>query len=1431
MPDLLQRAFGALWRLFMTLWMFGDGYIVSAAQFDPVSTFVTPCSVFLYLYILFFPTSSIAARFVPVFDLPDDKHIIVVVSVLAVVLLFRSLFQRLLLSVLCVVALPILEFCRDQHVAYRARRAADTFQLPEPPQAGAAAAEAEGSEYTIVDAVHEASLAAEQEQPAEPEQSDSADPTDGQPEVGAPSSRARDLMKTLWSFLRLLVVLGFFAVVAHFLVDTQLKSWAVNTAPINGTPVFEAEVIIQANQTKLPISVPLAEFVPTGTFGSPCQAAPTPTPIAKSTQAWIGTAMSTTMPTPMPAPTPTASPPLEPVPAPIKPNDALNRLFDFELPDPTPVLKWYFSLPTASQHTVIVISLMVLWCLSKPLIILAAHLAVLAIAYFFSAAVIALLLVYGFTTEQSIVIALPADFALIGSLWWVISWLKNLAAASNSNAASLAELRCLVGTSLAYIKQGMNDTIKLAQSLQVVTECVRITSTSVQDHEKKLSNHANDIDHLGKKVGSKADLEQTTSILDQLDQKIADLETSKGEDRRSIESLEKTVNASEEDFDVFIRRVRNNRKRFDARVFMVEQENVIMKRENAELRQKLETLEGSVACIQKNMAAMEAREVKQKDLREVQVHAKSYTDQEVSTLRSTTDSQFQQTTRDHKNLEKRFSDSAKAVEDRCGETETRHDALSGKQEELRKHVEMRIAVGRDIAKGVHNHLNFCKGGVNLLFGQVNARIDGAISKASSVEQLVRDVESRLTGSNAELQADEELRSKVEQCMQEFLVSDKFRAAVNEAQLTLKKQSQRDRLRDQVQTAIEELLDTEDIQQNIYANFKERQALNSPPGDGPGVVIGGRASSPGFVPSTSPAASDNTNGNDDPLGDSPGVISGGRATLPGDMSSDDTTNTDLPKESTIPDDVDDHHGTRGVPPGELPGTIPRRPASDLDGSTPNDSFGEHGIGPRPSGEDDDDTPGPEWQERKEPCDATDNEADGPDEGRILGDFLGRLLAREEWPDKKRSRRKTRKMYAMAKQRAEQQTEPGNLADQQLHDSGNQEQPGGEQDEETEETDNETDDDAENESDDDDSDDDDPSGPPPGSGGFHGRDGTGDDDDDDDEDGDNGGAPRPFTGIGDSHGAPGLSNSRYAADPPPDTGNSEGQSYGDGGDSKAQVDADNFANHLRPTETLGSASRNLRTVLEREDTAQKGARAAVNEANEEKRQQERGKPVHAPGQSTPAYVQLTDAWKKLGASRGPFLGGLQRGEEALQRTAQMQNRPDQARKPPKQCQIQEAERRVEQARGLLDRREPLVQDVCALRQQMQEQSEREKAQINQEQSQKQPGSRQHNPMTGQAAPAQSPQHQPLPEQTEPQQSRGNPQRGSRGNGNRGQGQEGQVNEAQGSGSRGNGAQARGGRGGDRGRGGGRGGGQGRGGGRGRGGGGGWGRGGAPASQNAR
>lgn len=56
------------------------------------------------------------------------------------------------------------------------------------------------------------------------------------------------------------------------------------------------------------------------------------------------------------------------------------------------------------------------------------------------------------------------------------------------------------------------------------------------------------------------------------------------------------------------------------------------------------------------------------------------------------------------------------------------------------------------------------------------------------------------------------------------------------------------------------------------------------------------------------------------------------------------------------------------------------------------------------------------------DDDDTDGTGDDgEGRILGDFLGRMLAREDWPNKKKPRRVTRKMRAMAKQRDEQQRE--------------------------------------------------------------------------------------------------------------------------------------------------------------------------------------------------------------------------------------------------------------------------------------------------------------------------------------------------------------------------------------------------------------------------
>ncbi|KAJ0115755.1 hypothetical protein J7T55_010578 [Diaporthe amygdali] len=58
----------------------------------------------------------------------------------------------------------------------------------------------------------------------------------------------------------------------------------------------------------------------------------------------------------------------------------------------------------------------------------------------------------------------------------------------------------------------------------------------------------------------------------------------------------------------------------------------------------------------------------------------------------------------------------------------------------------------------------------------------------------------------------------------------------------------------------------------------------------------------------------------------------------------------------------------------------------------------------------------------PADDDHNNEEDAGQGRLLGDFLGRKLAREEWAEKKKPRRKTRKMYAIqAKQRTEGQRE--------------------------------------------------------------------------------------------------------------------------------------------------------------------------------------------------------------------------------------------------------------------------------------------------------------------------------------------------------------------------------------------------------------------------
>lgn len=1247
----------------------------------------------------------------------------------------------------------------------------------------AAAAEAEDSS--------EPDTSTAPEQPVGPEQSEAADNSNGPlvlyavpagpstEEVVRPRSWARSAMRMLGSFLWAIFKLGAAALLIHFLIDLLLKSWTFKPAPVDIAPLFEPEFIIQANKTELPIPVPMAEFTPTGTFGSPCQAAATPTPVAKS----IVTVMSTPMPTPMPAPTPSAVPEPAPEPEPVAvPDEAfelLNRLFDFPVPDPKPLLTWYFDLPPSSQYAVIVASLLVLWCFSKPLAILAPHFIAMVINYFAAAAMLPLLYRYGFAPKQAMVITVAAICALFVGIWYAEQWLRRLATLCRSNATSLADVKSqsednasglaelrsqvkdnavgLTGLWIRFEEVIMQSILGWADSAEAVADIhqmlltlsryVASVSEEAYAQAKTVWHHATEIDALGREVSTKADLDQTIRILEQIFDRIDGLDTSKADadlfraaqknldslirlvenlraekadaadledfrkqleafgkelkgrfdnlqtnkasaedlnnlldqvqdlvtdlgnmrdvqdqlgtdfktlkadidwsqlnikslhetrtqHGRSISRLEEGTKSLKDAFNGLNGRVKSDQPMTKQRISKLEEENADLRRENAELRQDFGNLQGIVTGLQSRMGALEHKDNQHEQrLNQLQDDVTSDAEQKINELRSETNSQHQkdmqaqQTLQD--SVDERLNKSEQDVKDAREKAISLHKEAMDSQVELCKTVDTRLAATNKLAENVQEDLKKHKDEVNDRFDGFSTRIEAANDGTSKALQLVEAVESRPGGSIAEIQVDDYIRSKVVECMEDFMVSDKFRAAVNDAHQLTKKQSQRERLRAQVHEAAEELLHRKEIQEKIYANIMERRARddNYLLGDPPGVVPGGRASSPGIGPSDSAAAPDNMIGNDDPLGDPPGVISGGQATLPGDMSSDDTTTPTIPEESTIPDDVDDHHGTRGVPLGDPPGVGPRGRAASLGGSTSDGPSCDGGTGPRPSGEDDDGTLQPKGRESDESC------------------------------------------------------EPGDLPDEQPHGLDSPEQPGGEQDGETdEETDKEEMDDDDDD-DDDDPDDDDLPGPSSGSGGHNGTGGNGNDD----QDGDNGGAPRPFTGPGNFRGALGLANSRYAAEPSLDSGTPH-SSEGDNGQQDENDDgAEQQPKGSRRKST--NPTQKLRGINRSHEKIQNAVRNAIARVEREKAQQQQGQglPAQTENQRT-AEIQLNQAQKDLEKDLRRLDGALHRAEQAVAPAAPVEGSSKQMQKQPPQGQ-----RHQKQARRLLDIGPGLLQEA--------------------------------------------------------------------------------------------------------------------------------------------
>lgn len=1320
MPEVIQRAFGVLWPLMLALVI---GYMAYDAQIGPFSTFLVPSTWFLFSYMLVFPRSQPAAVLVYCFGKLNDAKVKALIFIFATFLLFHSFHQYAPVGMIYIVAFGIIDVCIIQRNAYRAAMESPILLLGDSRQPDTAAAEEEDSVNTTPDTGHESSVAAEPdttavpdqsaepEQPIEPDQLDSADPSDGPSaeEAVQPKSWARSAMNILWFFLwSLLCVilkLGAAALVAHILIEVLLKGWALTPTPVESTPLFETEVIIQANKTQLPIPVPMAEFIPTGTFASPCQAAHTPIPVAKS----IVTVMATPMPTPMPAPTPSDMP--EPVPEPVAvPDEAfelLNRLFDFDIPDPKPLLAWYFDLPPSSQYAVVVASLLVLWCLSKPLAILAPELIVLVIDYFAAAAMLPLLFRYGFDRKQSMLITLAADCVLNVSIWYGKSRLWNLKALCRSNTASLADvksqsednasgladLRSQVrdnAAGLAGLESQLVEVVRLnmlesdgtktwltstSKMLHSLSECFVSVSHMVAAQARRVRHHATEIHTLNKQMTTKADLYQTIRILEQLSGKIDGLDTSKAdagllrgaqeelellrslvenlqaenvdaavlervqEDlvelrgniinlqntkadagefprllsqaQKLIDDLTETLDIQEQlgtDVDTLMNEMEGARtnissldetrtqhgtsisrleqgakdsknafnglngkvgqwvrdkQQADQKISKLEKENSDLRQENDNFKRDFGKLQGTVEDMQKRMEAMDAREGKhEQDLTQLRDDVTSDTSRKVDQLRSDANLQHQQAMQAHKKLEdsvdERFTKSAQDVKEARDKATSLHKEAMDSQQQLSNTFENRLQITDVLADHVQDDLKEYKDAVNIRFDGFSTRIEAANAGTSKALQRVEAVESRAGGFIEEHQLDDYIRSTVKQFVEDFLVSDKFRAAVNEAQLTLKKQSQRDRLRDQIHELTEEFLGEAEIQERIYANIIERRARddNNLPGDPPGVVPGGWASSPGIGPSNPHAAPDNTIGHDDPLGDPPGVISGGQATLPGDMSSDNTTTPTIPEESTIPDDVDDHHGTRGVPLGDPAEVCLRGRAASRGGSMSDGPSCDGGTGPRPSGEDDDGTLQPKRREGNKSC------------------------------------------------------EPG----EQPHGPANSEQPGGEQDEETDEDeeDDDNDDEARDGGDDDESDDG-PPGPPPGSsGGSNGHNGTGGNDNDG-HGGDNGGAPRPFTGTGNFRGALGLANSRYAAEPSSEPGPSHSQ------DHAAEVAEHTDGTRQKTKKAFEDRSENRRARDSKQWDKFSAKKAAARE--EKKKNQEQNNPTQ--GQSQPTQKQPKSA----------------------------------------------------------------------------------------------------------------------------------------------------------------------------------------------------------------
>lgn len=482
MPEVVQHALSVLWHLLLTFGAFVVAFIITDPQDDFLQFLAAWLAFFSFYFLWLLPNSKPATFLFNIwYRTPTILHVCAALIVFSV-FVYQAVGLGDPAGMKYLIILGMMLLCTIKCNKLRPE-AVEPDEAVEPEQSDSPAPSAASSALVLFPvAAHRCGGSTATAQPWIRDWARSA---------------ARKAISFIWRLFVFVFVLGLATVFFHALIDVTFRDLVGNPVPMDRAPRFETEPIIQP---KLPIDVPFVTAFTTSDVIPPT-ASPTPTPVARRT--WRVAAISTPMPTP--TPTPTAAP--EPSPEPeaarvvfsVEPLEFVPGLLNLDLLDPTPVLEWYFDLPRPSQDLYIALTLLLCWYFSGLLLELVTGLAIFAAAYLISAAILALLLIYQFTPEQSLAIALPVEWALFAIIYYARLRLRRLASVAGTNAADLAKvsdkiesLRSMTSSFVDHVLDkcnGLRDKVdEIVDSANNTIDNVNKLMDLVKDHGRKLAD-------------------------------------------------------------------------------------------------------------------------------------------------------------------------------------------------------------------------------------------------------------------------------------------------------------------------------------------------------------------------------------------------------------------------------------------------------------------------------------------------------------------------------------------------------------------------------------------------------------------------------------------------------------------------------------------------------------------------------------------------------------------------------------------------------------------------------------------------------------------------------------------------------------------------------------------------------------------------------